>query len=142
MTFQFWWYYSFGDISVVLAYKFWWWFSFGDIWFLVTFQCWWYFSRWDLKKRVWFSWNIGHIKNHQWVFLIGVFSASDVLLTNIHFFSWFWTTKYFFQKKNMSHSFSSTCGRTKSSYGLILLSKQWFLVPTTCATKVGESSQH
>ena len=30
----------------------------------------------------------------------------------------------------MSHYFSSTCGQNMSQYGLILLAKQYFLVPT------------
>ena len=72
VTFQFWWPFSFSDISVLVTFQFWGHFSFGDIQFwwhysfgdlfsfcdisvLVTFQCWWHFIFGDTSVLVTFK---------------------------------------------------------------------------------------
>ena len=68
MTFQFWWHFSFGNISVLVTFQFRWHFSFidisalvtfsfGDISVLVSFQFWWHLSFGDIWVLVIF-WTI------------------------------------------------------------------------------------
>ena len=52
MTFQSLWYFSFGDISVLVTIQFLWHFCFGDISVLVTFQFWWLISFGDISVIV------------------------------------------------------------------------------------------
>ena len=65
MIFQFWWRFSFGDISVLAIFQFWYYFSFGDLSVLGTYQFWWHFSFCDTSVLVtcqfWWTFSFGDI---------------------------------------------------------------------------------
>ena len=91
-TFQSWWLFSFGDISVLVTIQFWWHLRFGDILVLVTIYFWWHFILGDILVLVTFQFR-GHFR----------LNLTVLACRTLHFFHLFLSSccaSYFFLYKD------------------------------------------